>query len=1047
MRWLRAVALLLSLVLGQQAARAAGTARLSIDVVDALHRSGIALARVALSSDVVTELLYTDKHGRIGPLELPPGTYDLAVYAPGYYDQHVREEVGADQTLSLSVSLAPLSAPKVIARVTATRRPSSGTSRSSADGPAGMASASLLGALGAMPDIGATRGGIAVDGLSPNATALALDGIPAGVGGNSLLLSQLGTELFSAVSVRPVGEEGSPGVDLSAQDPTIAFSAAGDEQLSRYGSGGVVQAQGTSGNVGYVIRHADRDDYGPLDGLTYSDESGLRYVHDDDVDGQGTLVKARVPLNVSQHVLLEASNLTSDQAASCDVDSGGTPCGYGPGNATLGLFDALGIQYGLSAGKTTIDVDASSTHMSTMNVFDSRVVEGSSSPYDGSSIVRAESIRAEIDGPLDVRNTLRAQFWSTTNDVTASIAGAPQVVDGSHFINGSLADDFTMATGASIQTSIQYSRAGSSHVGAVVEARVPLEEDAFSMRAALGDGGLPPLQSLPLLGSPSDPPSVQYDCLTGRVFANAEGAVPEQPSTSGAQFKFVHERGRFALSLFGSAEVVHGAQVPILAVASGVDLDELAALQRFYSSPAACSSPMMLTPSRVLSYSDQNATLSRSNSILSAAWALSPGASISAFVAPTNARILAGREWSSLIYEPYLRAGVIADYHFDRNLSEAIVLAEFQGRNNPNGIGPYGLLNLGLARQLGVGRIVLSLTNATNAYAYRFASSAYAVPLANGITPIATPLQPASLHITYQVKSGAKPPPAQADALSAIAQIAQPAGDAFSVSVSRLPHVPPLAPYEPDTLSPSCTPELVGYARQILEAMQTAARVASAASSNEQLAPALERSLGVIIYVHREPASIAFTLDFQSDVASRAFVSCTDQHFASIDEARALGIYTPQTLPSGDENAEYFDTKVGAYRLFASLRRPGATGTSVDLLPIPVAPPERPFLRRSTCPAQEQNFAAELLARLAQDFSRGGNPTQPSPYFRVLPHTDHASVWWSIQFLDPLSQNVVLRCADVAGATSSDLTKAGVGAVPRAINYSSRLGLYELVEP
>jgi hypothetical protein len=341
--------------------------------------------------------------------------------------------------------------------------------------------------------------------------------------------------------------------------------------------------------------------------------------------------------------------------------------------------------------------------------------------------------------------------------------------------------------------------------------------------------------------------------------------------------------------------------------------------------------------------------------------------------------------------------------------------------------------------------LLVSATNATNAYGYRFASSAYASPLANGVLPIGQPLESAALHVTYQVRSGSKPPPPQIDALAALAQVAQPAGDSFSINMTRLPKEPPPNPYQPNIDTPACTPEIVSYTRALLTELQSAAAVPFSGSRDYRLPSARETALGVLVDVHARAGFTAFTLNFQKPIASRAFISCVDQHFASIDEAVSLGLYVPATDASQKDDVEYFDARVGAYRLLGSVARQPSTGSQVDLLPVPVSSPAAPFAMRSTCPVKQRGFAQEILREFAKRFGRGGTPDAPSPYFKISAHAGSRATWWSIHFTDPLTAQTLLQCGEVSGALPADLSTAGVGAETGALNFAARLGLYQAV--
>ncbi len=1035
-------------------ADAASPGHIAFSIVDAKTGKPVGFARVALAGARYSEILYVGRSGRLRLRNIPGGTYELSIYAPGYQQKRTTIEIGDGETTNVEVSLAPLGALKVIATVAVTRQPTANISRVGNSGPRAVSASSLYDAATLLPDITSGNNGLSVDGLSPNATQYHIDGVPVGTGGNSPVLSQLGLGLFDAVSVNNIGSSSGPGLELTAPDPTIAFSATGLTQMADSGSNNTsVQVRGTSGYVGYVMRHVSRDDVGALQGLIFRDTSGLTYSHDDQTSGQGTLLKVRVPMSEYQHVLLEGISLDSFGGGSCSVASGGTPCGYGPGNGNRSKYEDAVFNYGLNTGRTDIGIGLSQSSATTTNDFGARFVNGLSSPFSAASNFKSSALNASIAGPLSDNNELLGEFYDTTQSVHVSQPGFNAAFNGGNYVSARLSDELTLGGRSRVRLGIGYAHANRGHLSMTLVGEKTRGNDMFSARLSVGSNALPPLQALPVLGNLADPATVSYDCRTGRVFANGDGALPEDPTTSGVQLAYRHEHSRFAINISASAQNVHNAQIPTLATSPSITAQQLAALNAFYASPGACGVPFPLQASDVVLGSVLNANLTQVRSTVSVAWRATSRLTIAPYVQLTSSHYNSGTGWQPLLFQPNLRSGLLADYHFNDRKTELISLVGMEGKNNANGIGPYALLDVGISRQLGRGDLIVSVTNVANAYASRFESSAFATPLANGILPMAAPFLGTAFHVSYQIRSGSKSPPKRIDALAALAEVAQPSTDMTTINVGELPRVPPKNPYAPNTNESSCEPETVAHASAILSAMRSIAEraVPGAPSRDYRLPAPQEKALGVKITVHERPGFVAFTLYFQQPLAEGAFMGCVSQHFAGADEAAELGLYVPNVLSAPTSPVEYFDARVGAYTLLASLAKPhsvaarGSGGAVVDLVSVPVRTPEEPFRLKSTCPFDKRPFAQELLNEFSQRFARGGNPLTASPYFSIESHPGSKATWWSIHFLDAPSKAVIGECADVAGALPSDLTSAGVGAEANALNFATRLGLYEAI--
>jgi len=1021
-------------VFGTQARPAEGNAHLEIVVTDASNGKPVPFARVFVGGPGGSAIAYTDESGLLSIDDLRPGAYSLGTYAPGFRSKTSAFEATGGITTTVAVALAPAGT-KVIATVKATSRPSLDIARvSSSDGRV-LPSGSLYSAISTLPDVSAGAGGISVDGLSANATQPTIDGVAIPQGGNAQLFATLGLDLFNAVSVRPVGSVGGPGIDLTSSDPTIAFSADGSAQLATFGSSSTtLQARGTSGFVGFVVRHVDRSSFGPLEGLHFFDESGLSYDHGNGANGSGDLVKVRLPIDVSQHILLEASELSGSSDASCNRRSGGVPCGYGRGSGEKAAFGQLVFRYGLAAGKTSFDVAVGNAAARSVSDFNKRFVGGTASPYFSSSSTHGLTLDARVGGPLG-RHDLDAELFTSNTRLDADVPGFVSVPP-TRYSSLTLTDAFSSGP-ISSTIRAQRARGAESHTSLAIDSTLHLSRaDDLHARIPIGTESATPIQSIPATGSLDDPSSVQYDCLHGHAFAAIPGEDPHDPLDSGASIAYRRSSDRWSIRLTASSDTIHGAQVPTTVGAAvypgSVSPEQLALLQSFYASPFACGAAVPLTSAGVFLSGDRNATLVQHRVSAAAAFALSRSLVLAPYVALSRSLENSTGAWIALAYAPSFRAGLLADYHFNRGSDEFLALATVMGANNANGLPPYTQLDVGYAHTLTYGRLILGASNVTGAYSATFASTAFARELPNGVLPIAQPLRPASFHVSYEFRAGVKATPPNTDALNAIAASLDPSTDTFSMSFSRLPDQRPAAPFAPDTSLPSCTPELVSHAKDILDAMQRKEGGGAAADPP-----------GVEIDAHPVAGGTGFSLRFASAASSRSYFGCVAQHFADVDEARSRGLFVPARLPSDSDDIGFFDSRVGAYTLIESASASHApTGPSVDLLPIPSTPPSQPFALRPTCATKTRGFAQHVLAGLQRRLGRGGDPSEPSQYFKITQHRGAKALWSSLSFFEATTLTTIESCGNVVGASSGELSSAGVGGTAGTLNFTPSLGLY-----
>jgi hypothetical protein len=1026
-----------------------------ISVTDGSTQQPVALARILLSGPQGGRIAYSDAEGKIVLEDLSSGDYRLSVYAAGFAIEQASLSVYPGQTSIAAIKLSRLGQPKIIASITVTARPSTSVSRVSASSPLTVTQGGLSAALSRLPGIHAENGALAIDGFTANSTPTAIDGLPISGAGSSAALSAVGLDLFQTVAVRSGGTANGPGVDLTTSDPTIAFSA---ESLwtadSRGGTAGQFTMRGTAGYVGYVFRRVQRTQAGVLDGMYYADESGLLYGHEDFTHGNGWLAKLRVPFGTSQAVLFESSAVDSANHSACNVASGGVPCGFGPGNYSSSSFHDSLARYEATSGRTTFSLGfADSKNYNAQNYL-GRVINNSPAPLFSSGLVRGTSAIVHIEGPVNTSNDLSLDVTDFNQIFFPTIPAAPVPGIRNRFSSFGLTDQITSKSAIQTYASLTFSTARSSHISGRLGGVAHLgARDSLSGRLSIGESTQPALPLFPALGSINDPSSDSYDCLHHHVFAVGNSDRPDDPTDTGASLEYRHESGSSAFTLSASSDIFSNAFVATLAPgslngANAISPSALQNIEAFYATPGGCGTVLTLFPQDIILNIDRNAMLAVGRLTASYARSLRPGFIVAPYLQLTDSRYDAGAGKAQTPFVPRIRAGLLADYVFDRQRSEALAYVDYAGRNNASGTAPYAIVSLGITRKLQHGTATLSITNSTGTYGQSFASSAFAAPLPNGVIPIAQPFGRPSLRFSYDVTSGASGPAQRVSAVEALASIAQPASDVFVLNMAAIPNEPPLHPFEPDITASSCTPELVGKAKAVLDELAALASASERTPVNQPIVT--DPGLGVSIVEHARDGFVSFALTPQNSLTGRALRACLTLHFDTVSDARNRHLYVPDSLPPTG-TALFFDARVGAYTLFQDISRHLGADTSSQSkssialdAPPPIAPRE-PFAIKTSCPKGLQPFAEAVLTDLSRDVPlllSGKNVTN-SRFYQLHKQRGSLADWISISFYDPTAQSTILQCAHVVGATNARITAVGIGAIPLQLNFASAFGLYE----
>lgn len=1046
------VAFLIALFVPLVAAAGTDTGSVRITVVDAQTKRSIALARVYLNGAVSVQG-YSDGSGRVEFSDVPAGEYRILVYAPDYVQASDQFNLEANSETKITATLSRQSGLSTIATVTVRARPATDSNTARANGTNTLVSGGLSAALSELPSVSRSARGVEVDGLGIGGTAVNVDGAPVAGNGGSAVLSPIGMDLFHSVTAEPLGGLRSPGIDLSTDDPTIAFASSAVLKSDSLGGEGIIGgATGTIGSTGFVVKGVDETAVGPLQGSAYADESGFLYSHSDEASGGGLLAKVRAPISQEQSMMVEGGGVSMQDSAACAIASGGTPCGFGvDGQVHNQRTSNSALHYIFAFPNANLAVTASTSWQDDSEDDANRFIARVLSPQSSSLVSGVTALGLHFDEAFGQSNTLTLDGLTQRQSERSTVPGLQLPAAVQDYQQLVISDAYS-ASASRLLTSNFYVPLGGSSPGVSADIDIVGKNgNDFAALLRVDQPRQPMLPQFPLAGTLDDPGSDEYDCLHQRVFVNGVGPISNVPADTGSAIGYKYERPNLALNAQVSYDTVTGGLVNLLlpGTASGpnaVTPALLAGVEQLYESPYFCGSRAALTPQSIAVFAPIQANLHYGNAILSAARRIGPIA-VAPFIQYTQARYRSASGLEPVPFVPDYRAGVIIDGPLPRARADVLAYLGYTGNNNAQGLPPHLEVNLGSSAALMHGVIAFGLDNVLNSWSARFSSSAFAAPLPNGIVPIAQPLEPRTWHAVYTISVGAVAPPRGIDSLAALAAAAQPATDVFTLKLHPLDQSPEAFSFKPDTMSDTCTPEAAAVAREVFDAMKTEMQRESGLSGNARATVNVDPALKFTIIAVRTNGHLAFEITSPLGRSETRFVDCVTVHYATVEQLRSRGAFVPTDAES-NEGYLFVDGEVGVYRVIGAIPTPPPTsntnGSDIILDPPPATPPDDPFKLRASCPPRLRPFAAEILAELAQDVTPAlsGRTYAQSRYFKLTLLGEQSQHWLSIQFLDALSTDTIERCAHVAGISRQDLRRQGIEDRGDDIAFTRSLGLF-----
>ena len=1083
------------------AASADDTGSITITITDAATHAPLGLARVLLDGPVITSEL-SSPGGAVKFTDVPPGIYRARVAKSGYDSvTSAQFEVLEGHYITVAVALAK---PAVKSLGTVTVRSTAVISSTTVDENSAVRklSSTLTDALGKLSGVTVSSDPngdsdaqvtVSLDGHDPTQTGLTLDGVPLNAPGVSGDLRSINTDLFSSASTNFGPSAGALGgtVGFRSIEPTLSWQGKVTASVGTFGNAaGILSLSGTAGRIGIALTEASRGTYGPLNGQTYLDASGLDYTHDGASLNDGTLLKIRTPLGSAQTLTATYVSTYGDTGLICNRFTGPVPCGYGPDNysdnhltfATLtdtALVGEVGLQFALFGTSSTYNRDL-------LN----RYVAGIPDPFG--TVTDNRSTGATLNAMLPSRERHTLSIQATTSHAILTTMGI--ISSTSPFSNASSSSDYStiqlsdkinsspkLTLGARLGMSFS-PQTSNSIIGGASATWTPTAVDSFVGSIDIGGAGAGLSRVTPL----TDPAALRFDCNAGAGYGAGPGDLPGP--TSSTSYSLTYQRrlktGQFALTLYQQLQddVLLNTQVNGSVLPPGYFPPGYFALaQTIYQSSSGCGTSLPFGPAnlyisqpiagvqRVYQGARFNAGFRIGQNLVAEPYydiTQTVANSVSPLIDNPYSLVISGTQVPGV---PLHRGGLTFDYKAPRSNVEWLLNGNFVSANNSNNLPGYVTADAGVVVTLVRGSLTFAETNIFNKYGYDFASAANSVPLetagGNFLPTVARPLSPRQFSVTYTVKLGNTPQTNFTPALLAQADASNSArrGGGFGpgggggpggglAALAALPSTPPANPLDPDTSRQQCTSDNVKAVKPLLDQIKAyvaAVDAAKSATGYPDAAPATAPAIdGLNVAYHKTATSYALTFTQTKAGSIRSFIACAPLHVGSVDDAKALNLYIPPTSAFNRFPLAYAP-EAGLY----VVRQPQQAGQEqFRLYQLPAAPPAAPFALTSaaSCTDELKPTATSLLGALQTYFAAfdpSNPPAAPPPGWTVTLHKSASGYWTELQLDDISRIPAVLNCGHVSTGTPDQIKAKKLDfARPPSLNYSPSLGLY-LVRP
>lgn len=588
------------------------TGSIRIVVTDQATKAPMELARVVLDGPVVTSEL-TDKKGEVLFTDVPDGIYRARIVKRGYQTITSNSfEVLNGNSVTVTVALALSTQLKVIGTVIAQ---SSATISSTSIGPDSAQrklSGDLADALNKLSGVSVQTSSddsdaeqtISLEGHDASQTQLTLDGIPLNAPGSAGNIGAFATDLFTGAGVRNGPQLGGlgGGVNFTTLEPTLSWESYLSMATGSIGRHNESFAEtGSSGKLGLAAIIVQRLNPSWLDGMLYTDASGLNYVHEGDADISGEFVKVRYQLSDSQTI--SGMFLSSDRVTDivcARIQNDGIPCGYGPNNYGAGSAGLFSLTDDALIGATSVQASIYSTSFTTLNDQLNRFVDGVAGPIGSSGLTSSHGFTLNAILPAAQRHTISFTAygsWGSQLTFPLNEPSTPYFTNNQHsdYSAFQVTDAIHSNQHLTLSESLGYTQATGGFGGVLATLAAtwhPTKVDTFTGSYTVS--GSPAQQSRSTILS--DPASLRFTCSGDNsvAFGNAPGAEPEASSSSSARLGYTRtfKGGNVTFQLY--RQVQDNVLLPtdvngtVLLANGTLTPAYIAAVQQVFQSPAGC---------------------------------------------------------------------------------------------------------------------------------------------------------------------------------------------------------------------------------------------------------------------------------------------------------------------------------------------------------------------------------------------------------------------------------------------------------------------------
>ena len=1046
---------------------------LAVHLEDAQTHKALPLARVEIFG-AVNRRAFSGASGNAILPDLPPGKYEVDADAPSYTPLVRRDAaVLAGQTTALAMGLlphpifpAPAASPRdpLVAIVKSKTRPKPlqiGEVNESI--PEAEISSSMLDALGTLPGANLQGSGndqsVSLGGHSASATQLSIDGAPISTFGGAPALTALGANLFGSANVEQDSSNGAFGgtVDLNIRDPSLAWLGSARVAMGGLGASLLnVSESGTSGRIGVSFSYASSSTGTPLDGMRFSDTSGLNYVHDGASQLRANALKVRVPLSDTNVIVASVLSTHVDSANVCNLFTGVVPCGYGPDDYTNDSLSVVQLRDIFKAGALS----------GTLSLFNESGTEDNSGPYVDGVLVPLESASKtlahglRLEGRLDINADYPLSFHFSSFSSVSSFSGygTPQGT-WSTFSDAQVSGPLLSGRLVSSDVNIGLQSQGGNAVPnqAVDVYYHPSNDDTVGI--TLSSNHLGRLTGQPNSSTVSGGSSLIFNCPehVAQGFGPFD-SVPDARSSE-TQLSWSHTADRILTAVRFRHEVTSNETVD--AVVGGNALDPSIFTPTYLadvdvSAKKWCGSSQAYTPSdlyysiagiapRAVYDSLQVGTqVEISRNLVAAISFAKTAARAFGSSGPLFSRystLISGRQ---LPMTPQETANLALKAYVGRYGLHVATNLQYVGVNNYANLPAYLKIDASLFVPTQRGQLILSVLNATNQYAGTFATPSGAVPLATqeGEFPtIAEPLSPRTFRISYRFAMGER-------------EEGQPAG-AISLN-SRLPFrvAGPRDPLAINRQSSLCGPEMLPAVERYDDAIRSYVRkIEGSRTADGYPATFPSADVGQFRLLYRKNGTSYAILITRANGIGYVdlhallgpLLSCSTIHAGTLAQASELGLY----VAPHDERQSLvvlvaYSPRIGLYEM-----PPLIQDQMVAYAPAPATSPSDPFALQAGRQCNEQSRPAaqvvleQLRTYITILYANKSTPAAPVS-FRIVAHRSRAGSWLEIAFDADLLDEVA-PCMVIHGVSPALLESIGLGegsGAAGSIDYAPRLGFY-----